>query len=708
MLDQFKEAFREEAFELLADLEEALLLLEEEPDNPETISSVFRIMHTIKGSSAMFGFDDISLFTHEVENVMDLLRSGKLTVNKNIIDLTLKSRDYIKEMLEDSTVNLNDETQRTINQFKNEVRNQTVSTETEDELESEDEGESIAADSKVNIAEDEYRSNEMITYRIIFCPDNNIFLTGTNPILLLSEIKDLGEYSVIAVMDEIPPLSKINPELNYTSWEIILTTTFTESEIRDIFIFVESSAEIRISVIADSMDEKEMKIGEILVDRGLVNNDDINKVLTGQQKVGQALVEKKIVTQPQLDSALEEQRQIKKMLEKKKNLTNTSSVRVDSTKLDELVDLVGEMVTVQAHLTELASHKQDPSIISIAESLERLTAELRDNTMSMRMLPIGTTFNKYKRLVRDLSSELGKDISLVTVGGETELDKTVIEKLGDPLVHLIRNSLDHGIENPDVRKAKGKAPNGTITLSAQHSGANVLITVSDDGAGLDPQKIRRKAIDKGLLLPDEEISDQELYKMIFSPGFSTSSKITNVSGRGVGMDVVRREIETLGGIVSIRSKEGEGSAIELKMPLTLAIIEGLLIKIVDEFYVFPLSVVEECVEHHKNDQRDSQQNIASIRGEVLPYIRLREFFNIQGEQPEIEQLIVVNTHDQRIGFIVDEVVGDYQTVIKALGSIYKDVEGLSGGTILGDGSIALILDVLKITQIVQSEEKLLT
>ena len=703
MIDQFKEAFREEAFELLIELENALLQLEEEPDNPETISSVFRIMHTIKGSSAMFGFDDISLFTHEVENVMDLLRSGKLSVNKNLIDLTLKSRDYIKDMLEDSSIDISEETSLLIKKFKNEVYSQTQSPGTETEVEEEK-----SLDIVDNSVDEDYKSGEMQTFRIIFCPDNNIFLTGTNPIMLLTEIKDLGEYSVVAVMDEIPPLSKINPEYSYTSWEIILTTTYSEAEIRDIFIFVESSAEIRINTIVDSQDEKEKRIGEILVDRGVANPEEIDKVLTEQQKVGEVLVKKKIVTQPQLDSALEEQKQIKKVLDKKKTIVSSGSVRVDSTKLDELVDLVGEMVTVQAHLTELASHKQDASMISIAEQLERLTGELRDNSMSMRMLPIGTTFSKFKRLVRDLSADLGKEISLVTVGGDTELDKTVIEKLSDPLVHLIRNSLDHGIENPEERVSKGKSPNGTITLSAQHSGANVLITVSDDGAGLNVNRIRRKAIDRGLLLPDEEIKDEDLFKLIFAAGFSTSSKVTNVSGRGVGMDVVRKEIENLGGMVSIRSEEGEGSAIELKLPLTLAIIEGLLIKVVDEFYVFPLSVVEECVEHMQDESGNGNQNIASIRGEILPFIRLRDFFDIHGEQPEIEQLIVVNTHDHRIGFIVDEVIGDYQTVIKTLGSIYKDVEGLSGGTILGDGSIALILDVLKISQIVQLEEKLLT
>ncbi|MBB6479013.1 chemotaxis protein CheA [Spirochaeta isovalerica] len=705
MVDQFKEAFREEAFELLTELEDSLLRLEEEPDNPETISSVFRIMHTIKGSAAMFGFDDISLFTHEVENIMDLLRAGKLVVTKELIDMTLTSRDYIRIMLEDPSRKLDEEVQTLLGEFKAEVRNQNRDT-FEEEPQSAPEV-PLKPDEKESESPS-YQSDELITYRIIFCPENNIFLSGTNPLLLLAELRELGEISILAVKEEIPPLSEINPEFNYTSWEIILSTTTPEEEVRDVFIFVESSAEVRINIISDSLDESGKKIGEILVDRGVVKSEDINEVLTGRKRVGEVLVENKLVTKPQLDSALEEQQQINRLMEKKKAITTSGSVRVDSGKLDELVDLVGEMVTVQAHLSELASHKQDASIISIAEQLERLTAELRDNSMSMRMLPIGTTFSKFKRLVRDLSADLGKGISLVTVGGETELDKTVIEKLNDPLIHLIRNSIDHGIESPEERIEAGKSAGGTITLSARHSGANVLITVADDGAGLDASKIRRKAIDKGLMLADEELPEGELFKMIFAPGFSTSSAITKVSGRGVGMDVVRKEIETLGGQVSISSEGGKGTAIELKLPLTLAIIEGLLVQIDEEFYVFPLSVVEECVEHIQDEQENGKQNIASVRGEILPFIRLREFFDIQGKPPEIEQLIVVNTHDHRIGFIVDEVIGDYQTVIKTLGSIYKDVEGLSGGTILGDGSIALILDVLKITQIVQKEEKLLT
>ncbi|MBN2656439.1 MAG: chemotaxis protein CheA [Spirochaetales bacterium] len=706
MVDQFKEAFREEAFELLIELEDALLRLEEEPDDPETISSVFRIMHTIKGSAAMFGFDDISLFTHEVENIMDLLRAGKLSVTKELIDMTLTSRDYIRIMLEDSSKKLNEEVNTLLAAFKAEVRKQNSDL---SEVKSHDVSEvPYRSDDKHADESDPYISDELITYRIIFCPENNIFLSGTNPLLLLAELRELGEISIIAVKEEIPSLTAINPEFNYTSWEIILSTTTPEEEIRDVFIFVESSAEVRITAISDSHDESGKKIGEILVDRGIVKSEDINKILTSQKKVGEVLIENNLVTKPQLDSALEEQQQINTLMERKKTITTSGSVRVDSVKLDELVDLVGEMVTVQAHLSELASHKQDASIISISEQLERLTAELRDNSMSMRMLPIGTTFSKFKRLVRDLSADLGKGIALVTVGGETELDKTVIEKLNDPLVHLIRNSIDHGIESPEERIAAGKPAGGTITLSARHSGASVIITVADDGAGLDTVRIRRKAIDKGLILPDEDLPESELFKLIFAAGFSTSSTITKVSGRGVGMDVVRKEIETLGGMVSISSEAGKGTAIELKLPLTLAIIEGLLVQIDDEFYVFPLSVVEECVEHIQGEHENGKQNIASVRGEILPFIRLRDFFDIKGDQPEIEQLIVVNTHDHRIGFIVDEVIGDYQTVIKTLGSIYKDVEGLSGGTILGDGSIALILDVLKITQIVQKEEKLLT
>jgi len=336
--------------------------------------------------------------------------------------------------------------------------------------------------------------------------------------------------------------------------------------------------------------------------------------------------------------------------------------------------------------------------------VERLTGELRDSALNIRMLPIGSTFSKFKRLVRDLSSELGKEIELTTDGAETELDKTVIEKLNDPLVHLIRNSLDHGIEQPEARVAAGKTRHGTVHLAAVHSGDSVLITIQDDGAGLDKEAIRSKAIERGVIAAQAELTDKELFNLIFAPGFSTAKKISSISGRGVGMDVVKRAIEALRGTIDITSVHGEGTRITVRIPLTLAIIESLLVRIGPDFFMMPLSLVDECVELTRQDvARSNGRHLANVRDHLVPYIPLRERFLIRGDCPDIEQIVITEVNGSRIGFVVDQVIGEHQTVIKSLGRAYKNVEGISGATILGDGSVALILDVPQLVQSVEAE-----
>jgi len=342
----------------------------------------------------------------------------------------------------------------------------------------------------------------------------------------------------------------------------------------------------------------------------------------------------------------------------------------------------------------MANQINDTDLLLVAEEVERLVTELRDNTMSIRMLPIGNTFSKFKRLVRDLSTELGKEINLITEGEETELDKTVIEKLNDPLVHLIRNSIDHGIEAPDAREQSGKPREGTVKLTAEHSGANVLIHIADDGAGIDPEAIRLKAIERGMITAEDNLNEKELFSLIFAPGFSMAKKVTNVSGRGVGMDVVKRGIDALNGTLDIQSKMGEGATITLKLPLTLAIIDGLLVRIADAFFVLPLAAIEECVELTRQDIRKMHgRHMTHIRGEVVPYISLREVFKIPGELPAIEQIIINRIGDDRIGLVVDQVIGEHQTVIKSMGKFYRHVREISGATILGDGTVALIVDI---------------
>ncbi|KJR40041.1 chemotaxis protein histidine kinase-like protein [Candidatus Magnetoovum chiemensis] len=712
-LDQGKIAFREEANELLTELETSLLELEENPEDAELIARVFRAMHTIKGSGAMFGFDDIASFTHEVETAFDLVRNGKLPVTKQIIDLTLASRDQIRGMLEESAGGSGVDkakSEEIVNAFKSII----ASSEGGKDKEKDDGHKETASKKDKPAAQNkEAEGPNNTTYRIRFKPGKDLFVTGTNPLLLLGELKELGHCAVIAQTKEIPELEDLNTENCYTFWDIILTTDKGENSIKDVFIFVEDSCDIKIQIIDEESEfdaeEEYKKIGDILIERGDATLEDLQKALGGRKKVGELLVESGLVDQGQVKAALEEQKAVRTMREQRTKATasseSTPSVRVPSDKLDSLVDLVGELVTVQARLSQISAIHLDANLTTISEEVERLTWELRDSTMSIRMMPIGSTFSKFKRLVRDLSSELGKEVAMTTDGAETELDKTVIEKLNDPLVHIIRNSIDHGIEAPDVRKKAGKPAEGTVHLSAAHSGANVLIRIDDDGAGLNKEAILNKAVSSGLITPDAELSEKEIYGLIFQPGFSTAKKISSVSGRGVGMDVVKRNIDALRGSIEVQSKQGAGSSIILKLPLTLAIIDGLLVKIGSEVFVIHLSVVEECFELTKTDiDKTHGRHVANVRNEIVPYIRLREFFMLEGDKPEIEQIVIVDIDDQRIGFVVDYVIGEHQTVIKSLGKVYKGIEGISGATILGDGTVALILDVQTLVKFVEKEE----
>ncbi len=690
----YRETYKEEANEQLLELETSLLELEETPDDTELIGKAFRAMHTIKGSGAMFGFDDIAGFTHEIETVYDKVRGGLIPVTKDLIDLTLMAKDRIKSMLDETPIDeacIGLTSSEIVAAFRKLASEKALFT-------------PLSITTSSERASSSYTSDGNISYRIRFKPSSDIFLTGTDPLLLIAEIRSLGECKVIAQLDNIPPLDEMNPEYCYICWDMILTTNQGTDAIRDIFIFVEDSCELTINTIDTEepfeMEEEYKKIGEILIEKGDINKEDLQKVLVEKKYLGEILVERGLVNSDKVESALIEQEHIRKVRDKAKAKEETqSNIKVPSDKLDTLVNLVGELVTVQARLTQTTSAFHNAELDAIAEEVERLTVELRDNTLNIRMLPIGTTFGRFKRLVRDLSGELGKEIELATEGADTELDKTVIEKLNDPLVHLIRNSIDHGIESPDVRVSQGKPGTGTILLSAVHSGGNVIVRIQDDGKGLDKEAILAKAVERGLVAPNVEINEKDLFGFIFHPGFSTAKNVTNVSGRGVGMDVVKRAIETLHGSIDIKSVKGSGTVITVTLPLTLAIVEGLLVAIGRNHFVIPLSIVEECVELTPEDIKKTHgKNIAFIRNELVPYIRLRNEFNIHGERPIIEQIVVTGRNGERIGFVVDKVIGEHQTVIKSLGKFYRNVEGISGATILGDGTVALIVDVPNISK----------
>ncbi len=678
------DTYRQEAEELLADIEETIMVIEENPDDREAVNRLFRSMHTIKGSGAMFGFDEIVDFTHHLEEVLEKVQNNTVPVTKKLIDLILASCDQVTAMLKaadggppaDASISENIIASITALSPESAAEKNASSTETETSATSDTE------------------NNEELTYRIRFRPYEDIFMSGTDPASLLDEMRELGKCTPVAQSDEIPPLGEMDAERCYFFWDVILSTTASRDTIKDVFIFVEDDSEISIETIADEFSletgEANRRVGDILVERGDVSQAEISKVVSQQKRIGELLVEESLVSSDKVKSALTEQ----KAINSQQATQEAKSIRVAADKLDSLVDLVGELVTVQARLNQEATSRNDPRMLLISEEVERLTNELRDNTMSIRMLPIGTTFSKFKRLVRDLSNSLGKEIAMTTDGGDTELDKTVIERLNDPLVHIIRNSIDHGIELPDTREAAGKTRQGTIHLSAVHSGAHVLIRIQDDGIGLDIETIRTKALEKGLIAQDAELSDKECFGLIFEPGFSTAKKVTDVSGRGVGMDVVKRSIDALRGTIEVNSQRGLGTTITLKIPLTLAIIDGLLVTVGETYYIFPLAAITECMElTDEYAGKSYDRNILNLRNEALSYHRLREVFNKNGNRPEVERTVIAEVEGGRVGFVVDHIVGLHQTVIKTLGNTYRDVKGVSGASILGDGTVALILDL---------------
>ncbi len=501
--------------------------------------------------------------------------------------------------------------------------------------------------------------------------------------------------------------------------DAIIRTGLTKEELEELLALI-SGEGCKLEVVPDNEPESTavpeadsvQPIGEILVKRGAITAQDLDRGLKKHKPIGQEFVEEGVVSPEKLAEALEEQAAQKEALAKKTKVEKVSTIRVTSEKLDKLFNLIGELVTVQERLSQVSGlvRKAQPQEVGqvlqefdlegISEEISLLTNNLRDNALSVRMLPIESTFTKFRRLIHDLSTNLHKEIDLTMSGTDTEIDKTVIDKLDEPLMHMIRNCADHGIETPEERVAAGKPRRGTIHLSAEHSSGNVVIHVRDDGAGLHRDKILKKAIEREIVSPGVQLTDREVFALIFMPGFSTAAEVTNVSGRGVGMDVVKKTIEELRGSVDLFSTPGKGTQIDVVLPLTLAIIDGLLVSIDRRSFVLPLSVVEECFELRREETQRSTTggNLANVRGSLVPYIRLRELFKIEGEPPAIEQIVISHVKGQRIGFVVDTVIGEHKTVIKSLGKIYHDVSEFSGASILGDGSIAIILDAARLVQ----------
>lgn len=714
-LDTFSDLMREESAELLSEMETALLELENNPADIGLVNRVFRAMHTLKGAANMFGFDDVGLLTHEIETVFDKVRSGLLRVDTHLLDLALRAKDIIWNLMESPEavdrglfVALLEGLRSMLDHSEKSADKPQDFLAAIDELAVEDTDAAPATASGApalipdTLEADSTRAAEPAGYLVVFKPVGMNLVTHVDPLAILDELRALGAVCVLSHADALPCLDDFEPEQAYLWWEILVPVSpgaATENQIRDAFIFVEDTSELKLEPIAD-------------LDAWLCSHrpsPELDSVCaTVLPEISLAASPPQPLAVPPCVSASSPAPDTKTdvhVAAAKAKKEVHSSIRVDAYKLDDMVALVGELVIAQARLSQIVSGTHDAALLSVAEELEHLCSGLRDRTLSMRMLPIGTTFDRFRRLVRDLSQELGKEIDLVTQGADTELDKTVIEQLGDPLVHLLRNSIDHGIESPEERELAGKPKKGTIVLSAEHSGGHVLIKIFDNGHGLDRAKLSAKALERGLISDPDALSDKEIFLLIFHPGFSTAEKVTNISGRGVGMDVVKKGIDSLRGSVSIDSQLGVGTTVTVKLPLTLAIIEGLQVRSGDEYFVIPLAAVQECVElpREKRSADNKAKKIIDLRNEIVPYIRLREWFDIAGEAPDIEQIIIAGDELNRTGIVVDEVIGQQQTVIKSLGKVFKEVEEISGATIKGDGTMALILDIPFLVRKVMAE-----
>jgi two-component system chemotaxis sensor kinase CheA len=542
----------------------------------------------------------------------------------------------------------------------------------------------------------------MVTWHLRFRFAEQVLVNGTNPLLLLDELRGLGYYHVKTGTDAVPLLHDLRPEVCHLAFDVTLTTDQPRSAIEDVFIFVRDEMELAI--------EPAETASRIAEPTALANSAAMPSVhetaaaVAGERPAASVSAPMQVKSESPSSSAdlLASQRAKDSALSGRKD----STVRVPAERVDELMDRVGELVIAQARLSQLAAKANDLDIKAVAEEIERLASGLRDVTMGIRMMPIGSLFGRFRRLVHDLALDLGKPVELLTYGEETELDKTMLDQLADPLVHLIRNSVDHGLESPGERANAGKGGSGSIKLVARHAGAEVLISVIDDGRGLDTAKIRAKAEAEGLFPPGAVLTDAEIHQLIFHAGFSTADEVTKLSGRGVGMDVVKRNIEAMRGTIDISSHLGRGTEITLRLPLTLAIIEGLLVRVGNGRYVIPLSVVEECVElSAAQNSRSNGRNFMNIRGELVPFIRLRELFEVHAVADLHQKVVIVAAGDLRIGLVVDQIIGNHQTVIKTLSKLHADVECFSGATIPGDGAVALILDVPHLVDLGQTREK---
>ncbi len=671
-LSQFIPSFLEESFEGLELMESGLLNLE--PGDNETIHSIFRAAHSIKGGAGTFGFDNVTEFTHLVETLLDEMRDGRREITSKDSEILLDSVDCMRLLIEAAR----DEQEYDQDKVSN----------TSARL-SETLGEEPEADTE-NESESDISSNGGSGYHIKFIPEHSLAKTGNDPIFLFSALAELGELTLCANTEDLPALMDIDAQELYLSWQLTLITQVEKSEIIEIFEWVEDECLLEIEPITNTTIE-------VTEENSSENDAPIVNELSIEPQSNNTAIQEAVET-PKV--AAERPTEDKGKATNTKAKADLGSIRVGVDKVDSLINLVGELVITQSMLSELGNDFDMTKVERLTSGLEQLlqnTKELQESVMRIRMLPISFAFNRFPRLVHDLAIKTGKEIELVINGEQTELDKTVMEQIGDPLVHLVRNAADHGIESKEIRLANGKSEKGTISLDAYHQGGNIVIEIKDDGAGINRTAVLDKAIDKGLIDANATLTDSQVYDLLFEPGFSTAAEVTDISGRGVGMDVVKRNIQSLGGRIQVESALGKGSTFKVNLPLTLAILDGQLVKVGSETYIIPLiSIVESLqIDNTLINRVSGDMVLYRLRDDNVPVLPVYKMFNLETECTEIDKalLVVVEADGQKVGLMVDDLLAQQQVVIKSLNDNYQQVSGISGATILGDGSVAMILDI---------------
>ncbi|MBS7417446.1 chemotaxis protein CheA [Pseudomonas syringae] len=684
-LDQAQQTFIVEARELLQAMEESLLQLESEPGDQDAIGAVFRAAHTIKGSAGLFGLTPIVSFTHIVEDVLDRLREGSVSVNAELIAVLLKSGDHMLELI-DVVASRGEQMQQPALEREAALRQALQVFQAP--------ASAGAADSaSASVVSDDEPSVEVL-WHISLRFGVDVFRNGMDPLSFLRYLNTLGRMvQVTTVTDSIPAVEAWDPESCHLGFEIDFRSAAGHAAINEVFDFVREDCAVEITPVNETPDPVEPTGTE------LVSQPEHSPMVASGELLGD---QRAVPRTPATATAVERPSSAGEQKNK-----DGRYVRVNADKLDELINLVGELVIASAGASLLAKSCDNDPLQEASSTVSGLVEQILDGALHLRMIPIGDTFNRFRRVVRDVSQELGKDIDLIINGAETELDKTVVEKIGDPLMHLLRNSMDHGIESAEARRAAGKPAKGHLSLNAYHDSGSIVIEIADDGAGLNRERILDKAQQRGLVAAGASLTDQEIYNLIFEPGFSTAEAVTNLSGRGVGMDVVKRNITLLRGTVDLDSQPGQGTIVRIRLPLTLAIINGFLVGIDQSTYVIPLDMVQECIEldeHNRQLTRDS--GYLDLRGEVLPLVYLRDHFNHEGPAARRQNVVVVRYAEHKAGLVVDELLGEFQTVIKPLGKLFGALRGISGSTILGSGAVALILDIpALLNQIVHMEAR---